>query len=143
MLVSARNQIPAVVENIQSGAVNGVVELRVSDDEFIKADITMESIKQLGLETGKKAYAIIKSSSVMVAPGTEKLNISARNQLRGKIAEIRRGAVNGHVYIDLDCGYRANAWITQDAIDNLNLAEGEPVMAVIKATEVMVGIDNE
>lgn len=66
MKISARNQLKGTVVDIKEGAVNGVVTIDVDGNKLV-ADITMDSIKNLGLEIGKEAYAVIKASSVMVA----------------------------------------------------------------------------
>ena len=66
MKISARNQLKGTVVDIKEGAVNGVVTIDVAGNKLV-ADITMDSIKNLGLEIGKEAYAVIKATSVMVA----------------------------------------------------------------------------
>lgn len=66
MKISARNQLKGTVVDIKEGAVNGVVTIDVNGNKVV-ADITMDSIKNLGLEVGKEAYAVIKATSVMVA----------------------------------------------------------------------------
>ena len=66
MKLSARNQLKGTVVDIKEGAVNGVVTIDVDGNKLV-ADITMDSIKNLGLEIGKEAYAVIKATSVMVA----------------------------------------------------------------------------
>ena len=65
MKLSARNQLKGTVAKIEEGAVNGVVTLDLGGVS-IKSVITMESIRELGLEVGKEAYAVIKASNVMV-----------------------------------------------------------------------------
>ena len=66
MKISARNQLKGTVAEITEGAVNSIVALKVGD-AVIKASITNEAVKDLELEVGKEAYAVIKASSVMVA----------------------------------------------------------------------------
>ncbi|MBQ6353359.1 MAG: TOBE domain-containing protein [Lachnospiraceae bacterium] len=66
MKISARNQLKGTVIDIKEGAVNGVVTIDVDGNKLV-ADITMYSIKNLGLEIGKESYAVIKATSVMVA----------------------------------------------------------------------------
>lgn len=66
MKLSARNQLKGTVVEIQDGAVNGVVKLDVGGGNVISAVITMASIRELGLEVGGTAYAVIKASNVMV-----------------------------------------------------------------------------
>ena len=137
--ISARNQLKGKIENIQEGAVNAVVT-RALGDTRVKADITMDSVKNLGLSAGKEAYAIIKASSVMFATDEVK-GISARNQLKGTITEVKEGAVNGHVTIELEDGNKIKGSITNEAIEQLGLKEGGEAVAIIKATEVMVGVE--
>ena len=64
------------------------------------------------------------------------MKISARNQLAGTVSEVKKGAVNGVVTIDLGCT-KVKADITREAIDELGLAEGVAATAVIKASNVM------
>lgn len=139
MKISARNQLKGTITNIQEGAVNGVVTLDI-DGTPVKADITMDAIKDLGLKVGGTAYAIIKASSVMFA-SSKISGISARNQLVGKVVEVKEGAVNGHVAIELANGQKVKGSITNEAIDQLGLKVGGEAVAIIKATEVMVGVE--
>jgi molybdate transport system regulatory protein len=67
------------------------------------------------------------------------MRVSARNQLRGTIASVDQGAVMATVVIRLEGGQEVVAAITKDSAENLGLAVGDAVTAVIKATEVMVG----
>ena len=69
------------------------------------------------------------------------MKLSARNQLKGKITEIQEGAVNAIVKINVGNGNILTADITMQSVKELNLAVGKEVIAVIKATKVMVGIE--
>jgi molybdopterin-binding protein len=64
--------------------------------------------------------------------------LSARNQLRGKVVEVRKGQTT-HVRIDIGGGVVVTSSITNEAVDELKLAKGDDVVAVIKASDVMVG----
>ena len=66
MKLSARNQLKGKVVSIQEGAVNAIVGIDIGGGNVISATISMASVKELGLETGKDAYAVIKATSVMV-----------------------------------------------------------------------------
>ncbi len=68
------------------------------------------------------------------------MKISARNQLKGTVTAITRGAVNGVVTIDLGSSV-IKAGITLEAIEALGLVEGSEAYAIIKATDVIVGVD--
>ena len=66
--------------------------------------------------------------------------ISARNTLKGKIVNVKRGATTAHVTIDIG-GQIVTAAITNESAEELKLAPGHNAYAVIKASDVMVGID--
>lgn len=69
------------------------------------------------------------------------MKLSARNKLKGKIVSIELGAVMANVKIELGTGEVITAAITKDSAEGMDLAEGNEVYAVIKATEVMVAKD--
>ena len=69
------------------------------------------------------------------------MRISARNILKGKIVKIVRGAVNTEVTIELPGGTQLVSIITNSSVENLGLTEGKEAYAIIKASNVMVGID--
>ena len=141
MKISARNQLKGVVSSIVEGAVNGVVTIDLGETA-VKADITMEAIKELGLKEGVTAYAIIKASNVMFAAGSERIaGISARNQLAGTVEAVNKGAVNGHVTLRLADGNTIKGSITNEAIDELGLVEGAAALAIVKSTDVIVGVE--
>jgi len=68
------------------------------------------------------------------------MKLSARNQLKGKIVDVKKGATTAHVRIDVG-GQVITASITNEAADDLKLEKGKPAYAIIKATSVMVGVD--
>ncbi len=69
------------------------------------------------------------------------MKISARNILKGKIVKIVHGAVNSEVTIELPGGTRLVSIITNNSVENLTLTEGKEAYAIIKASNVMVGVD--
>ncbi len=69
------------------------------------------------------------------------MKISARNILKGKVVKVVRGAVNAEVTIELPGGTRLVSIITNSSVENLNLTEGKDAYAIIKASNVMVGVD--
>jgi len=66
------------------------------------------------------------------------MKLSARNQLKGRVVEIRRGATTAHVRIDIGNGVIVTASITNEAVDDLGLSVGDDAIAVIKASDIMV-----
>jgi molybdopterin-binding protein len=69
------------------------------------------------------------------------MRISARNVIKGKIKEIKEGAVNSEVVIVTSGGETIVSVITKESIESLGLKVGKEVYAVIKASNVMVAID--
>jgi molybdopterin-binding protein len=69
------------------------------------------------------------------------MKLSARNQLKGTIVDVIKGATTSHVRIDIGGGAIVTASITNEAVDELKLAKGQAAMAVIKASDVLVAID--
>ena len=69
------------------------------------------------------------------------MRISARNQLSGTIVKVTEGAVNGHVSLKMADGNVVSGSISNEAIESFGLKVGDPALAIIKATDVMVGIE--
>ena len=66
MKLSARNQFKGKITKVKEGTVNSIVELDIGGGNVIAATISCDSVKNLGLEVGKEAYAVVKATSVMV-----------------------------------------------------------------------------
>jgi molybdopterin-binding protein len=67
------------------------------------------------------------------------MKLSARNQLKGKIVDVVKGATTSHVRIDIGGGVIITSSITNEAVADLVLAKGDEAWAVIKASDVMIG----
>lgn len=137
---SARNQFRGRVTAIRDGAVNDEVELETPGGQRLVASITHESREHLGLEVGGEAFALVKSSSVIVMTDDGGAKLSARNQLTGTVGQVRPGAVNTEVTIDLPGGGTVAAIVTNDGAQALGLAPGVRATAVFKASSVIVGV---
>lgn len=140
MKTSARNQFAGTVITIRTGAVNDEVELEVIGGLRIVAQITSESRKELGLEVGVRAFALVKASSVILMTDSADARLSARNQLAGRLVRMTPGAVNTEVVLELPGGGTVAATITNESATTLGLNEGAAVTAVFKASSVIVGV---
>ena len=69
------------------------------------------------------------------------MKISARNRLKGKIVEVKKGATTAHVRLDIG-GTVVTASITNEAVDELGLTAGKEAIAVVKASDVMIATDD-
>ncbi len=70
------------------------------------------------------------------------MKLSARNQISGTIKAIHKGSTTAHVEIEVSGGTVITASITNEAVDALKLAKGQKAFAVIKASDVMVGVEH-
>jgi molybdopterin-binding protein len=66
------------------------------------------------------------------------MKLSARNQIKGKVVEVRKGATTSHVRIDIGNGMVVTSSITNEAVDDLAIRVGDEATAVIKASDIMV-----
>jgi molybdopterin-binding protein len=69
------------------------------------------------------------------------MKLSARNVLKGKITQVKKGTTTAHVLIDVG-GVIVTASITNESVDDLKLVVGQSAYAVIKSPDVMIGIDD-
>ena len=94
----------------------------------------------LGLAKGKRAVGLVKAPSVMLLTDAANYRFSARNQFTGQVAELVKGAVNSEVAIRLPSGSIVSAVVTNEAVAELQLASGKPATALIKASQVILGV---
>jgi molybdate transport system regulatory protein len=137
MQISARNRIETRIVSVEKGAVNAMIVLRAPKGAHISAIVTLESVEALGLVPEMVVTTFFKASHVLVATGGMP-NISARNKLPGKVETVIQGAVNAELLIRLEGGDLLTAIITNEALNELEIREGGDVIAVIKASDVMI-----
>jgi molybdate transport system regulatory protein len=140
MKISARNILAGKVNQVVKGAVNAEVDLTLEGGETVVAIITNVSADALGLATGTTAYAIIKASEVIVGKDVQAGKFSARNVLNGIVDGVEDGAVNSEISIKLAGGSTIVASITKASVHALDLKSGDKVSAIIKASNVIVGV---
>jgi molybdopterin-binding protein len=69
------------------------------------------------------------------------MRISARNQIKGTVVEVEKGATTSHVRVDIGGGQIVTSSITNEAVDDLGLKAGGAVIVVVKASDVMIAVD--
>jgi len=69
------------------------------------------------------------------------LKLSARNVLKGRVKSIQHGAVNTEVIVEMPGGVEMVSIVTKTSAQSLGLKEGKEVYAIVKASNVMLGID--
>ena len=135
MGLSIRNQFAGTVTAVAVGEVMSTVKVRLGDGPEITAAITAEAVKDLGLAEGSAVHVLIKSTEVAVATGPVGA-MSIRNRIPGTVAAVDHGAVMTMVKIAFNGGDMLTAAITRDGAEDLELAEGNAVTALVKSTEV-------
>jgi molybdopterin-binding protein len=69
------------------------------------------------------------------------MRLSARNQIKGKILEVRKGATTSHVRVDIGNGVVMTSSITNEAVEELGLKAGAGAVVVVKASDVMIAVE--
>jgi molybdopterin-binding protein len=69
------------------------------------------------------------------------MRISARNQIKGNVVEVKKGATTSHVRVDIGNGQMVTSSITNEAVDELGIKANDKVTVVVKASDVMIAVD--
>jgi molybdate transport system regulatory protein len=139
MKTSARNQFRGKIKTLRKGAVNADVILDLGDGLEIFANVTNEAVEDLQLQVGREAVALIKASFVLLSPDRD-LRISARNRLAGVVSKVIAGSVNCEIKIQLPGARTLTAIVTNEGWRELELVEGSPCVALIKASHVLLAV---
>jgi molybdopterin-binding protein len=86
-----------------------------------------------------EGLGVSKDSWLAADPEEARVKLSARNQIPGTVVEVHVGAVNATIKLDIGNGNVVTSSITNEAVEELSLAVGDQVSAVIKATDVIIG----
>ncbi len=140
MKTSARNQFTGTVSEVLMGAVNAEIHIGLKGGETIIASITKESAETLAIKTGMEVIALIKAPQIIIVTDFGGYRLSARNQLKGTVTQVKPGAVNTEVDIELKGGEQVAAAVTNDSVDTLGLRKGQAVTAIFKAGAVILAV---
>ncbi|MGW7574424.1 TOBE domain-containing protein [Streptomyces sp. NPDC054765] len=134
MSLSIRNQLSGTVLSVTAGEAMATVKVRLDSGQEITAAITLEAVKELGLKEGSAVRTLVKSTEVALATGAVD-RVSIRNRIPGTVTEVTTGGAMAGVKVTV-AGGELTAAITKDAVEDLGLAAGAEVTALIKATEI-------
>ncbi|PKM13536.1 MAG: transporter [Gammaproteobacteria bacterium HGW-Gammaproteobacteria-3] len=140
MKASARNQFSGIVSKVAIGVVNAEVHVGLNGGETIVASITKESVETLGIKTGIAVIALVKAPQIIIVTDFGGYRLSARNQFPGTVSQVKPGAVNAEVAIELKGGGEVAATVTEGSIATLDLRKGQPATAVFKAGAVILAV---
>ena len=139
MSLSARNQLSCEIIDIKTGAVNSEITAKLSNGEILRANITVESEKNLNLKVGKKVVFIFKAPSVILSKD-ESLKMSAANQLKGKVIEAKIGSVNAEIVLAINDHQTLTSIITKDSAMEMKIGVGDELTAIIKSSQIIIGV---
>lgn len=142
MKVSARNQFTGTVSEVRVGAVNAEIHIVLKGGEIIIASITRESV-EIMIRIGMEVIALVKAPQIIIVTDFGGYQLSARNQLKGAITQVKSGALNSEVDIVLNGGEHIAAIVTNDSIEALGLCKGKSATAVFKASAVILAVASD
>lgn len=139
MKISARNQLNARIKDITFDNVSALICLETLSGQELFANISKNSIENLDLKIINDVIAIFKSNNVMIST-SENIGLSARNKIKGTVLELNFSEVNCEVIINIGQNQTITSVITKTSAVELKLSIGCNVIAVIKSSDIMIGI---
>lgn len=137
LTTSARNQLSCRVGAVASHGLNAELELKLAGGDTLFSIITEASVRSMGLQSGSEAYAIIKSSDIVIA--SEKPDGDADlNVLEGRITSLQRSDENAEITVLLEGGARLVGVMSPS--DSRALEPGMPVFAAVAKRHVILGM---
>jgi molybdate transport system regulatory protein len=140
MKASARNQFTGTVSEVIVGAVNAEVHISLKGGEAIVASITKESVEALAIKEGIEIVALVKAPQIIIVTDFGGYKFSARNQLKGIVKQVKLGAVNSEIDLELTGGEQIVVTVTNDSVESLALSEGQAATAIFKAGAVILAV---
>ena len=137
---STRNAFLCKVTKVTEGAVNSVIDMKLTDGQQLTAVITERSASDMGITEGTEVYALIKAPFIILAKGEVTTPVSARNLLTGTVAAREDGAVNSEIIVDVGEGKTITAIITIASAEALDLKPGDVATAMFKASHVILAL---
>lgn len=139
--LSARNAFRCVVAGIREDPVDVTVNLQVSVENEISATVTHGAVEDLRLAPGRAVVALVKSSSVTLAPPGEADEIAGRNRLEGTAVRRIDGAVNSEIQLEIGDGKILTSVVPKASAEDLRIAPGDRLEAIFKASHVVLAAD--
>jgi molybdate transport system regulatory protein len=138
--ISTRNVFQTEVVQVKKWPVDVEVTLRVSAENSILAVVTNDAANELGLEPGRKALALIKSSFVNLAP-VDLAPSAARNRFLGTVRRRIDAERNSEILLAIGGGKTMTAVVPRQTAEDLGISEGDEAVATFNATNVILAVD--
>lgn len=136
--LSARNQVGAIITQIQEDSVNVLIEMTVKGSEKLYASITKNSFSSLKCSIGDPIVAIIKASSVLLSKTPPAM--TCENLLQGRVIQVLRDTSGVEVTIRLASENTFTATIPNETFDTLGICINDDVYGFFKASNIIIGV---
>ncbi|MFJ4848453.1 MULTISPECIES: molybdopterin-binding protein [unclassified Streptomyces] len=137
MALSIRNQIAGKAESVVTGEVMAVVTVHLDGGgPAFTAAVTAEAVRELGIIPGGGVTVLIKATEISLATPPLPGGLTIRNRVPGTVTAVTEGQAMATVRLAFAGGRELTAVITREALDELRLAEGSEVVALVKSTDV-------
>lgn len=135
---SAENSFVGNIIDIEKGAVSAIIKVKISDNFIITSSISNSSVDRMDLKINSQVCCLINSNQITVMEKSNDIKISARNIFKGVVKTVKKGAVNSEVEIELNKGNILNVLVTNESVENMQIAYGLEIIAFCKASSVVV-----
>ena len=135
--LTTRNQLRGTVQGVVTGSVMAEVSVDVHGEQLVAAITRHSAERSRLLKATPSPCSSRRPRSCWPRPRAPIDSLTTRNQLAGKVAGVQTGSVMAEVKIDVG-GDELVAAVTRHSVERLGLAEGDDVIVLIKATEVML-----
>lgn len=140
MKTSARNQYAGIVVSILQGPVNDEITMMVNGRLMLTASITHGSGRELGLEIGMKAFALIKASAVGLQLQAGSAAAPGPNRFPGVVQKLIAGQQRSELALALEGGPGLICTLENAVVSRLGLATGVAVLATVEPSNVILGV---
>ena len=137
-MTSARNSFFGKITSLKKDAVQTLLELNATDGKTVKTIVTNDSVKKMGLKTGRMITAEIKAPWLVIERPDRPGNSSLENEREGVITQITRGKVNTECLVQIGQGLELCAVISTPGFENLFLGVGDRVRVLFGCNSVIL-----
>lgn len=138
---TAQNKLRGVVTHILPGGVIPGVVVRIDEATEIVVQPGARASRELDLRPGRSVLLFIDAAAIVIGLAGSTEQLSARNQIEGKVSHIHQDTHGNHISISLPGGQTLISLITPKSIKSLDLQPGSEVRAIFKASAVTLGRD--
>ena len=131
---SARNQIFGNIEQIKEGQINSLLIIAINNSLHVKASITNESIKELGIKKGKEVYALIKASWVKITLNQED------NSISGTIKTIKKEKNIVEILLEINDKLTITSVMNLDEFESLHVEVEQSAYATFRPSDTIIGV---